>query len=214
MTCHVKICGLSTLEAVEAAVKGGASHIGFVFFAPSPRNITAVDAAVLAEPARARGVKVVAVMVDPDDAALSTVVGALKPDFVQLHGGEPPTRAAEVRSHFGVGVIKALAVADADDIEAARAFEDAVDHVMFDAKPPAGAKLPGGNGARFDWRLLQGVRLRRPWFLAGGVDPWNVGSAITQSGAQLIDVSSGVERGAGIKDPVLIHAFLTAASKV
>lgn len=208
-----KICGLSTAETVSAALDGGAAFVGFVFFAKSPRNIDAETAFRLAQPARNRA-KVVAVVVDPDDDALDRLVGALKPDLIQLHGKEPPARVAQVRDRTGVGVIKALSVSEAADFAAAAPYDGLVDHLMFDAKPPTGSDLPGGVGASFDWSLLHGRRFERPHFLAGGLDPWNASLAVRQSGAPLLDVSSGVERGPGVKDPGLISAFLDAVRSV
>jgi len=208
-----KICGLSTPETVAAAIAGGASHIGFVFFGKSPRDITPEAAARLAPAARAANVKVVAVTVDADDALLERLASILKPDLIQLHGKEIPSRAREVAVRTGAGVIKALSISTASDLDAARTYETVVEHLMFDAKPPEGSDLPGGVGASFDWTLLSGRRFERPWFLAGGLDPWNVAEALWQSGAPLVDVSSGVERGAGIKDPLLISAFLEAVRR-
>jgi len=137
----------------------------------------------------------------------------LKPDLIQLHGAEPPARAGGVAQRSGAGVIKVLGVAGPDDIPAARPFETVAEHLMFDARPPAGADRPGGLGQSFDWSILAGIRLSRPWFLAGGLNPWNVVEAVRVSGAPLVDVSSGVERGAGLKDPALISAFLNAVAR-
>lgn len=208
-----KICGLSTPEAVEAALDGGAAYIGFIFFAKSPRNVAPDVAARLAAPARGRA-KVVAVVVDPDDAEVDRIAAALKPDLVQLHGQESPARAAAIAKRTGAGLIKALPIREAADFAAAGAYDGLVEHLMFDAKPPAGADLPGGVGARFDWSLLAGRRYQRPHFLAGGLDPWNAAEAVAASGAPLLDVSSGVERGPGVKDPRLISAFLDALRRV
>ena len=213
MTARTKICGLSTPEAVSAALDGGASHIGFVFFAKSPRDIAPETAERLAAPARAAGVKIVAVTVDPDDVLLERLTATLKPDFIQLHGRESPVRVREVALRTGAGIIKALPVSQASDIDAAMAYETVVDHLMFDARPPEGHPLPGGAGARFDWTLTAGRRFERPWLLAGGLDPWNVGEALRLSGAPIVDVSSGVERGPGLKDPALITAFLDAVRR-
>lgn len=209
-----KICGLSTPETVRAAIDGGASHIGFMFFDKSPRNIEPEAAARLAAPARARNVKICAVTVDPDDALLDRLSAILAPDFFQLHGKETPSRARQVRERTGAGVIKVFPVSESSDLDAASAFETVTDHLMFDAKPPKDAALPGGNGLRFDWDILSGRRFARPWFLAGGLDPWNVGEAVRRSGAPIVDVSSGVERGPGLKDPALITAFLDAVRRV
>ena len=209
-----KICGLSTPEAVSAAVAGGASHVGFMFFDRSPRNVRPELAARLVEPLRARSpVKAVAVMVDPSDAEVAKIARLLKPDLIQLHGKESPERTAQLRAMAGVPVIKAIGVRDASDIAAALKYEDAADHLMFDAKAPEGADRPGGHGSSFDWTLLDSLSLKRPWFLAGGLDPWNVADATRLSRAPMVDVSSGVERGPGVKDPGLITAFLDAVRR-
>jgi phosphoribosylanthranilate isomerase len=207
-----KICGLSTPEAVQAALDGGAAYIGFVFFAKSPRNIAPEAAAKLAQPARGKA-GIVAVTVDPDDALLDRLMATLKPDVIQLHGKETPARVAEIGRRTGAEIMKAISVSTIADLDAAKAYDGAADHIMLDAKAPADADLPGGNGARFDWTLPQGRRFNRPWFLAGGLDPWNVAEALSASGAPLVDVSSGVERGPGYKDPRLISAFLDAVRR-
>lgn len=213
MSVSAKICGLSTPEAVTAALDGGAAWLGFVFFDKSPRNIAPEAAARLAAPARNRGVEVVAVTVDPDDALLDRLSATLKPDLIQLHGKETPARAHQVAARTGAGVIKALSVSEASDIDAANPFDGVVRHLMFDAKPPKDSDLPGGTGARIDWKILDGRRFSRPWLLAGGLDPWNLAEAVGLSGAPAVDVSSGVERGPGLKDPALITAFLDAARR-
>ena len=209
----VKICGLSTPEAVEAAVAGGAAYVGFVFFAPSPRDIAPTRAAELAAPARAAGLKIVAVTVDADDALLDQIMATLAPELIQLHGAEIPERAAAVRDRTGAGVIKALRVSRADDLGAADSFAHAADQLMFDARAPADALLPGGNGSAFDWTILAGRRFAQPWLLAGGLHAANVGEAVRTSGAAQVDVSSGVERSPGVKDPASIRAFLEAAHR-
>lgn len=213
MSVGAKICGLRTPEAVTAAVEGGAGFLGFVFFEKSPRDIAPEAARRLAEPARARGVKIVALTVDPSDAEVDRIVAGLSPDLVQLHGKESPSRAREIAARSGRGVIKVLPVSAAADVDAARDYEGVAEHLMFDAKPPKDAERPGGLGEPFDWTLLAGRRFQRPWLLAGGLDPWNVGEAIARSGAPIVDVSSGVERGPGLKDPALITAFLNAVRK-
>jgi phosphoribosylanthranilate isomerase len=212
MSTSVKICGLSTPEAVNAALIGGAGLVGFVFFDKSPRKVTPEVAARLAAPVRSQA-KVVAVTVDPDDGALDEIMATLNPDLIQLHGKESPARTAAIKARTGAGVIKAVSVAEPDELDAAARYEGAADHLMFDAKTPAGSPLPGGMGTRFDWDMLRGRRFARAWFLAGGLDPWNVIDAIRRSGAPLVDVSSGVERGPGLKDPALISAFLDAVRK-
>jgi phosphoribosylanthranilate isomerase len=207
-----KICGLSTPETVRAALDGGAAFVGFMFFERSPRNVAPELAARLAAPARGRA-KIVAVTVDPDDESLDRIAAILRPDLIQLHGAETPKRAAEVAARTGAGVVKVLPVSESADLAAAGAFDGLVEHLMFDARPPMGADRPGGLGAAFDWSLLSGRRFERPWLLAGGLDPWNLAEAVRLSGAPLVDVSSGVERGAGLKDPGLISAFLDAARR-
>ena len=212
MTLKAKICGVSTPEAVRAALEGGAGWLGFVFFPKSPRHLSVEAAARLAEPARNRA-KVTALLVDPADAQVDEVVRALRPDLIQLHGRESPARTREIAARSGCGIIKALPVARASDLDVAAAYEPLVEHLMFDAKPPKDAVLPGGAGRAFDWSLMAGRRFARPWFLAGGLDPWNVAEAAKAAGAPLVDVSSGVERGPGLKDPALIAAFLDAVRR-
>jgi phosphoribosylanthranilate isomerase len=212
MTLKAKICGVSTPEAVRAALEGGAGWLGFVFYPKSPRHLSLEAAARLAEPVRGRA-KVTALLVDPSDDQAEEVARALRPDLVQLHGKESPARVREIVARTGCGVIKALPVAEAADLARAEAYESVVEHLMFDAKPPKDAALPGGAGRAFDWSLMAGRRFRRPWFLAGGLDPWNVAEAARVAGAPLVDVSSGVERGPGLKDPALITAFLDAVRR-
>ena len=207
-----KICGLSTPDSVKAALEGGAAFLGFVFFPKSPRNVRPEIAARLAHPAW-RKAGVVAVTVDADDETIDAINVALEPDFFQLHGQETPQRAAAIAARTGAGLIKALPVSEATDLDTATGFDGLVDHLMFDARPPKGSNLPGGMGASFDWTLLAGRRYQRPHFLAGGLDPWNVREAAKLSGAPLVDVSSGVERGPGLKDPGLISAFLDAVRR-
>ena len=216
-TTKAKICGLSTPESVTAAVAGGAAYVGFVFFARSPRNLDPEAAARLAAPLRQSPVRTVAVTVDPDDVLVDRLMATLKPDLIQVHGKETPSRVREIAQRSGTGVIKAFSVSSASDVDQAIAFDGAAEHLMFDARPidvsGEGSALPGGTGARFDWTLLAGRRFSRPHFLAGGLDPWNVAEAVRASGAPLVDVSSGVERGPGLKDPALITAFLDAVKR-
>ena len=214
MTLQTKICGVSTPEAVRAAVDGGAAFLGFMFFPKSPRNIDPEAAARLAPPARARGVKIVAVAVDPPDNEIDAIMAGLAPDLIQLHGKEPPARVREIGERTGRGIIKVVPVSEASDLTAAKAYEPLVEHLMFETKPPKDADRPGGLGVAFDWSLLKGRRFERPWFLAGGLNPWNVAEAVAVSGAPMLDVSSGVERGPGLKDPALIQAFLDAVRRV
>jgi phosphoribosylanthranilate isomerase len=206
----VKICGLQTREAVEAALEGGTTHLGFVFFPNSPRAVSVGEAAALAAPARRRAL-ITALLVDPDSDLVAEVAAGLEPDLFQLHGRETPERVAAVRATYGRPVIKALGVRQGADLDAAAAYEDAADHLMLDAKPPEDADRPGGHGGAFDWSLLAGRTFRRPWFLAGGLTGENVAEAIAATGAPGVDVSSGVERAPGVKDPALIAAFIRAA---
>ncbi len=207
-----KICGLSTADTVDAALEGKAAFLGFMVFPGSPRDIDPAAAGRLAARARGRAATV-AVTVDPDNALVDRITAALAPDFIQLHGRETPARVAEIARRSGARLIKVLSVAESGDLDAAREFDGLVDHLMFDARVPKGATRPGGMGARFDATILAGRRFERPWFLAGGLDPWNVAEAIRVSGAPMVDVSSGVERGAGLKDPALIGAFLEAVRR-
>lgn len=207
-----KICGLTTPDTLDAALDGGAAFVGAVVFPKSPRHIDVAAAATLFERARGRA-KVVAVLVDPDDALLTEVGAILKPDLIQLHGHETPDRAAAVRRLTGAGIVKALPIRDAADFAAAADWADLADHLMFDAKPPQDAALPGGVGASFDWSLLAGRRFDGPWFLAGGLTPDNVAEAVRITGAPLVDVSSGVESAPGVKDQGLIQSFLGAVSR-
>jgi phosphoribosylanthranilate isomerase len=158
--------------------------------------------------------KVVAVLVDPSDAEVDRVAQGLKPDLIQLHGAATPARARAIGVRAGAGIIKVFPVSESADLAAAADYESVAEHLMFDTKPPKDADRPGGTGHAFDWTLLSGRRFQRPWFLAGGLDPWNLTEAVQQSGAPLLDVSSGVERGPGLKDPALIRAFLDAAKSV
>lgn len=206
---HAKICGLTTPETLDAALDGGAAFVGAVVFPKSPRHIQPLHARTLFERARGRA-KVVAVLVDPDDALLTEVGLVMAPDLIQLHGSETPERCVEAGRLTGAGVIKAVSVREAADLDAAAKYAPMVEHLMFDARPPEGAALPGGVGARFDWTMLGGRRFDRPWFLAGGLDPANVAEAIAVTGAPLVDVSSGVESAPGVKEPALIAAFLKA----
>jgi phosphoribosylanthranilate isomerase len=212
MGVQAKICGISTPEAVTAALDGGAAFLGFMFFDKSPRNLAPDAAWRLAQPVRGKA-KVVAVLVDPSDAELDHIAQILHPDFIQLHGAETPARARAVGERARAGIIKVLPVSEAGDLAVAADFETVADHLMFDTKPAKDAERPGGAGRAFDWTLLAGRRFPRPWFLAGGLDPWNLAEAVQQSGAPLLDVSSGVERGPGLKDPALIRAFLDAAKR-
>jgi phosphoribosylanthranilate isomerase len=209
---QAKICGLSTPETVAAALAHRAAYVGFMFFEKSPRYVTPEVAARLAAPVRGK-VKTVAVMVDPSDALLREVAETLRPDFIQLHGRETPPRVREAAMRTGAGTIKVISVGEESDLAKIAEFEAVADHIMLDAKAPPGSERAGGNGVAFDWSLTYGRKFMRPWLLAGGLDPWNVVEAVRLSGAPIVDVSSGVERGAGLKDPALIEAFLGAAAR-
>lgn len=206
---RVKICGVRDRATIDAAVLAGADYIGFVFFPRSPRHVGWDEATALAA-ATPPGVCKVALVVDPDAAAIDRLSG-LPIDMVQLHGGESPARVAEVRSRIGLPVMKAIGVAGPEDLAALRAYEAVCDQILCDAKPPVDADLPGGRGEAFDWTLIAGRQWRKPWMLAGGLTPATVGAAVRGSGALQVDVSSGVESAPGVKDPDLINAFCAAA---
>ncbi len=207
---HVKICGLSTPETIDAALKGGASHIGFVFFAKSPRNLTPDQAATLA--ARVQGkAQIVGLFVDPTPDDIARVRAHVRLDVIQLHGSEHPALVSRIAMVNGLEVWKALPVRTKADLATAQMFRGAAHRILYDAKPPAGADLPGGNGLRFDWELLRGHSHPLPWALSGGLDARNLAEAVRVTGATLLDVSSGVESAPGIKDVDKIAAFLKAA---
>ena len=207
---RVKICGLRTPADVTAVARAGAAYAGFVFFAKSPRNVTLPEAR-LAAMAAPPGLAKVALTVDADDAALDRIVEAVPLDILQLQGRESPDRVAEVRARYGLPVMKAIGLADEGDLSAIFEYCSVADQILIDAKPPGGADLPGGNGLAFDWRLLAGRRWLRPWMLAGGLTSQNVAEAVRLTGAQQVDVSSGVESAPGVKDAVRISAFVAAA---
>ena len=202
-----KICGLSTPATLDAAITHGASHVGFVFFPPSPRHLTAQAAQLLAARVPAE-IRRVGVFVNPDDALLDAAVAAAQLQAIQLHGKEPPARVAAIKARFGIEIWKAVPVRAAADLAAAATFLGAADRILFDAKTPEGATLPGGMGLRFDWALLQGYRHALPWALSGGLDAGNVAEAAQVTGATLVDTSSGVESAPGVKDADRIAAFL------
>lgn len=210
MSLDIKICGLSTPETVTAALDGGASHVGFIFFAKSPRNVAPEAAGRLRQAARGRA-KAVAVTVDAGDAFLDAIVAAMAPDMLQLHGRETPQRVAEVKARTGLSVMKAFSIATAEDLEQITPYRGAADRFLFDARPPPGAALPGGNGVPFDWRVLAALGADVDYMLSGGLDAGNVGEALALLSPPGIDVSSGVESAPGVKDPALVAAFLRAA---
>lgn len=207
---RVKICGLTTPETLAAAVAAGAAYVGFVFFPKSPRNLSLEAARMLAIEVPP-GVAKVALTVDADDALIDALTEAVPLDMLQLHGGETPERVGEVRARAGLPVMKALGIAEEEDLAAIAAYEGVADQILIDAKPPRNAVLPGGNGLAFDWRLVSNRRWSGPWMLAGGLTPETVGEAVALTGARQVDVSSGVERAPGVKDAELIRAFVKAA---
>lgn len=207
---RIKICGLTRPEDVSAAVAAGAVYVGFVFFPRSPRHLDAATAAGLASGVPP-GVCKVALTVDADDALLDHIVGTVPLDMLQLHGRESPERVAYLRARHGLPVMKAVGISEAADLALLDTYARVADQLLVDAKPPKGATLPGGNGLAFDWRLIAGRRWVVPWMLAGGLTPGNVAEAVARTGAQQVDVSSGVESAPGVKDAALIAAFSTAA---
>ena len=209
MAVQVKICGLNDEDSIDAALEAGADFIGFVFFAKSPRAVSAEQAAELVQ--FVEGVSKVGLFVDPDDALLDEVNSHLRLDLLQFHGSETPERLAQVRDEYGVQVMKVIPVATTEDLAAAEPFYDVVDWILFDAKPPKDSDLPGGNAVSFDWSVLKGFKCPVPWMLAGGLTAANVAEAIKATGARAVDVSSGVESSPGTKDPAKIAAFVAAA---
>ncbi len=210
-----KICGLNDAGTLAMAVDAGAALVGFNFYPPSPRAVTAEAAAQLAA-TLPPGIKKVGLFVDPSDDDIATVLGRVDLDIIQLHGSESPARVAEIRRGFGRPVMKAVKIASRADLAETEAYDDAADMLLLDAKAPndLADALPGGNGLTFDWNLIRDRRWRLPWMLAGGLDDRNVAEAVRISGADIVDVSSGVESAPGSKDPALIKAFLDAVKRL
>lgn len=209
MTIEAKICGITTREALDAAIAGGADYVGLVFCTKSPRHLEIDEASELARHARGR-VKIVALTVDADDATLAQIIDEVSPDYLQLHGTESSERVAAIKQRFGRPVIKAIAVATSDDAAGAQQYAGSADVILFDAKAPPGAARPGGHGRTFDWNVLNRVAGRMPFMLSGGLGPANVAEAIALTRATAVDVSSGVESAPGVKDIELIRRFLQA----
>lgn len=209
MAQEIKICGLRSRDALEAALDGGADLVGFVRFPPSPRHISLDEAIPLSDTARGRALRTV-LLVDPDDAEIAAVVEALDPDLLQLHGNESPARVAEIRAATGRPVMKALGIAESVDLAQVSGYRGVADRLLLDAKAPPGAAHPGGNGLAFDWGLLSPLGTT-PYMLSGGLSPDNVADAILSTGTSAVDVSSGVEIRPGEKDPARIEAFIRAA---
>ncbi len=212
MTVRAKICGVNARDAMAAALAGGASHVGLVFYPPSPRYVTPRAAAALAGEVPS-SVSKVGLFVDAEDAAIAATLAEVGLDLLQLHGEESVARVAEIRERFGLPVMKAARIAGVGDVAAAEAYAEAADWLLFDARAPAGA-LPGGNALAFDWRLIAGRRWARPWMLSGGLDADNVAEAVRITGARVVDVSSGVEERRGRKSPARIAAFLRAVGRL
>jgi phosphoribosylanthranilate isomerase len=210
MTLLVKICGLKTPDALDVAIDAGADFVGFVFFPPSPRHLAFEAAHALGGRVRGRALKV-ALSVDADDAWLEASIAALKPDLLQLHGKEPPARVLSVKHKFGLPVMKAIAIEQKDDLATMTAYAGIADRILFDARAPRSATRPGGLGKSFDWRLLQDLDPGLRFMLSGGLDAGNVAEALRITRAPAVDVSSGVERAPGDKDPDRIRAFIRAA---
>lgn len=213
MSVEVKICGLSTTQAVSAAVFGGARYVGFIFYPQSPRFVSADQAGALTAivPSTVKRVGVVVDMLDEDLAAL---LARVRLDLLQLHGKETPERVVEIRQRFGLPVVKAVPIYSADDVDRARRYHGAADRLLFDAKAPSGASRPGGNAISFDWSLLKGGDMPLPWFLAGGVTESNVAEAVRRTGASAVDISSGVETAPGVKSAERIRRFLRAVRTI
>jgi phosphoribosylanthranilate isomerase len=210
MALFVKICGLRTEDTLDVALEAGADLVGFVFFPPSPRHLGYDAARALGARVAGRAGKV-ALTVDADDATLAAIVAALRPDMLQLHGQEPPARVAALKQRFGLPVVKAIAVAARADLAAVEAYVPVADWLLFDARAPREATRPGGLGKPFDWRLLEKLDPGVPFMLSGGLDAGNVAEALRVTRAGGVDVSSGVERAPGEKDPDKIRAFIRAA---
>ncbi|MFC3327027.1 phosphoribosylanthranilate isomerase [Mesorhizobium cantuariense] len=209
MALDIKICGLKTDAAMAAALAGGASHVGFIFFAKSPRYVEPAEAGRLRQAARGEAMAV-AVTVDAGDAFLDEIVAKMQPDMLQLHGAETPERVAEVKTRYGLPVVKALPLSEAADLERIKPFIGISDRFLFDAKPPKGSELPGGNGVAFDWRILVGLDGGVDYMLSGGLNAANIGDALRLANPPGIDISSGVESAPGVKDPALIEQFFRA----
>ena len=215
MALETKICGLTTPEAVDAAIAGGAALIGLNFYERSPRNLAFDAAAALARRVPA-GIARVAVIVDEPDARIAEILAVVPIDMLQPHGAETPDRVMAIKARFGKPVMKAIAVAEAADIAHAARYVGIADRLLFDAKPPASMKdaLPGGNALAFDWDLIAGRDWPLPWMLSGGLDAGNLAEAVRVSGARRVDVSSGIEDRPGHKDPAKVTAFLALAARL
>ena len=211
-SARVKICGLKTPETVKAAIDAGADYLGFNFYPRSPRYVSLDVARALATLVPPSVLKV-SLTVDDDNATIDAIVAALKPDILQLHGHETPARLLDLKGRYGLTLMKAIPISGPEDLAQIALYHDSADLLLFDAKPPKSMEnaLPGGNGLSFDWSLLAGQKPDTPWMLSGGLDPANVANAIRVTGTEAVDVSSGVETAAGVKDVTLIEKFIAAA---
>ena len=207
----IKICGLKTLDAVDAVIAGGATHAGFIFFDKSPRNVDPATAATLTARAQAAGLKAVAVTVDADEKTLDHIVELMRPDVLQLHGRETRDRVAEVKARYGLETWKALSVSEVEDLEKLEPYRGIADRFLLDAKPPKGSELPGGNAVSFDWSILKHLPAGTDYLLAGGLDAKNVADAVRIANPPGLDISSGVESAPGVKDEGMIAEFLNVA---
>ncbi|MGL3607799.1 phosphoribosylanthranilate isomerase [Rhizobium sp. G187] len=212
MRPDIKICGLTTPEAVDRAAERGASHIGFIFFEKSPRHIEPDLAGKLADRVRGR-VKTVAVTVDADNDDLDEIIALMRPDILQFHGKETPERLLTVKAVTGLPIMKAFSVRDADDLRRIEPYIGIADRFLFDAKPPVGSDLPGGNGVTFDWSLLRSLDEGVDYMLSGGLNKDNIAEALAETGARAVDVSSGVESAPGVKDLQLMDEFFAAIAE-
>ena len=212
---NIKICGLTEKKAITAAVQHGVSHLGFIFYPPSPRDITPETAAKITR-GISKDVEIVAVLVDPSDENISRVITHLSPHILQLHGSETPQRILDIRKKFNTRIMKAIKVSNANDIQFSREYEKVVDLLLFDAQPPSNNidALPGGNGISFNWTLLNSTTHTRPWFLSGGINISNVKEAVRITGAKAIDISSGVEDKPGSKSTKKIVKLMEIAKSL
>jgi len=203
----IKICGLSNNESIDAVIAGGATHMGLIFFEKSPRHVSLEQAQNLSRHV-AKRIQKVAVSVNVDDEYMADIVEAMQPDVLQLHGNETPDRVRELKSKYNLPVMKAFAISETSDFEKLTPYIGIADKFLFDAKPPKGSDLPGGNGVAFDWEIMDALPKDVPYMLSGGLDASNVCEAVERSGAKAVDISSGVESAAGVKNIKLIEEFL------
>jgi phosphoribosylanthranilate isomerase len=213
MSLFIKICGLTTPEALDVALDSGADMVGFVFFAASPRHLSLETARALGERVKGRALRV-ALTVDADDATLDNIVETLKPEILQLHGTESVAKVRDIKQRFGLRVMKVISVESAADLQSVPGYAAVADRLLFDARPPKGATRPGGLGAVFDWHVLDALNISIPFMVSGGLNAANVADALRITGAGGVDVSSGVERAAGVKDNDMIRGFIRAVRSI